>query len=331
MWCCYAYNRCFFLTNCIMILSEYTSLIDKRQSFKDYLVVSTPQEFEEMRVKSEALEKKNLQKYLFRGINCAKYKLYSSAQRIWLGNDLGKTGLSFESFVNGLISECYRNENVLCSYFSRMGVVKNDWLMLSFLQHYGAGTPLLDFTRHFKTALFFALDGVPSSPGTDISNYVSIYYYKAVDVANDKSTSVFKLAKEQSKIFQDWDKDGRLWSIVSYSNVTKDHETVLVPSYSHQSYIRRGNKLISIYTIANLNSAAQRGEFVCNSNPTEPLESLWNNGPRKYISCIEIHRGLYNYILKNYMCVRSIEEARKRYYPNERDLACKIQQSALSF
>ena len=314
-----------------MKLTVYSSLTEKKGSFKDYLVVSTPEEFEEMRMKSEALERNNLQKFLFRGINCAQYKLYSSAQRIWLEDDLDKTGLSFEKYVSNLISESYKKENILSNYFSRMGVVKNDWLMLSFLQHYGAGTPLLDFTRQFKTALFFALDGVSNSPGEDISNYVSVYYYKAVDVANDKSTSIYKLAKEQSKSFKEWDKDGRLWSIISYSNVMKDHETVIVPSYSHQSDIRRRNKLISIYTIANLNSAAQWGEFVCNSNPNKPLESIWNDGHRKYISCIEIHKGLYNYILKNYLSVRSIEEARRRYYPNEHDLASQIQQSALSF
>lgn len=224
------------------------------------------------------------------------------------------------------------NGSILSQYFKRLGIVRNDWLILSFLQHHGAGTPLLDFTKQFNTALFFAFDKINLSGQGDLDHFVSVYYYKAVDVANGISTSIYKLAKKEASNFTEWDKHGQLWTDLSYLNVMRQHKTILVPTYSTQSNLsNRKRTLISIYTVANLNSTAQEGEFVCNRDSQCPLEDIWIREDAKYLSCIDIHKGLYDYILYKYLKVKSVEAARMKYYPNEQDLAWEIQSSALTF
>lgn len=313
------------------MLAEYTDLEEKKQHFKEYWKICSPDEFWEMCRTSESFEKKNSQKYLFRGINSAQFKLYSSAQRLWSERDLSHIGLTYEQYVNNLIGLFNKRGSVLNQYFNRMGIICNDWLILSFLQHYGAGTPLLDFTKHFKTALFFALDNLVFSGKGGPSDYISVYYYKTVDVANGMSSSIFKLAKDKASTIPEWDKLGQLWKDLSYMNVMRENETILVPAYANKSTIlNKRKKLVSIYTVANLNSTAQDGEFVCNRDSALPLEDIWNKDDTKYLSCIDIHKGLYDYILYEYLKVDSIESARKTYYPNEQELAKKIQISALS-
>ena len=129
----------------------------------------------------------------------------------------------------------------------------------------------------------------------------------------------------------DWDDTGQLWRELSYVNVMKNNKTVIVPAYSHRTNITNNRrKKVSEYVIANLNSIAQEGEFVCNGTLNMPLEDVWNKDTRKFLSCIDIHKGLYDYILTKYLKVDSIESARRKYYPNEHDLALRIQSEALS-
>ena len=86
---------------------------------------------------------------------------------------------------------------------------------------------------------------------------------------------------------------------------------------------------MTTYTIANLNSTAQEGEFVCNATPDKPLEDLWINNGRRYIHCIDIHKGLVDYIIHTCLPGETIEDARKIYYPMERDIADKAQREII--
>lgn len=313
-----------------MNLEQYETPEEKKSHFKDYQIVRTTKEFDDMCKNTEALERKNLQKYLFRGLNSARYKLYTSAQRLWIEGDLSSIGLTFNKYILNLIKSFNNDSCILNRYFRRLGIIKNDWLILSYLQHHGASTPLLDFTKQFKTALFFSLDDIKGTPGAELDNYVSIYYYKAVDVANKVSKSIYKLAKDKAKAL-DWDKDGKLWKELSFSNVTENHKTILVPTYASKSNIKNSKqKMVSIYTVANLNSTAQEGEFVCNSDENTPLEDIWNINNERYLSCIDIHKGLVDYILNKYLKVESLAAAKLKYYPNEHNLAMQIQRDALS-
>lgn len=312
-------------------LDQYSSIDEKKGYFRSHRVVRTKEEFLTLIADLQNLSKQNKQKYLFRGVNDAKFKLYSSFQRLWLQRGLSEIGLDYKERISSMIEHCKKNDCLLYKYFQRLGVIVNDWLILSFLQHYGAASPLLDFSKRYDIALFFACDNVKYiMSDNEIDNYISIYYYRTVDVANDVTPSIYKLAK---KVAENKNASQRVgfWNEVSFNKVMRDKDTVIVPSYARQSMIKNNrDTYISTYTIANLNSTAQEGEFVCNATPDKPLELLWVKNGKKYIHCIDIHKGLVEYIIKDFMPGKSIESARRFYYPMENDIADNAQHTILS-
>ena len=44
-------------------------------------------------------KKDNSQEIIFRGLTEAKYKLYNSAQRFWIGEELDKLGKTYHQFI----------------------------------------------------------------------------------------------------------------------------------------------------------------------------------------------------------------------------------------
>ena len=115
--------------------------------------------------------------FIFRGVNEAKYKLYNSAQRYWITHELKDFNAeNYVYFVCNLIHNAKNYLNgILDKYFKSFGYYPNDFSILSFLQHYKAPTPLLDWTKILNYALFFSLDNLEHFQRNDINNYVSIY------------------------------------------------------------------------------------------------------------------------------------------------------------
>ncbi len=82
--------------------------------------------------------------FMFRGVNEAKYKMYNSAQRAWIENDLILNDIPYHNLINRRIIDAKSSNG---NYFKKIGIVQdNDLAILSFLQHYEPPTPLLDFT-----------------------------------------------------------------------------------------------------------------------------------------------------------------------------------------
>ena len=107
--------------------------------------------------------------YLFRGLNDASFKQYSSIQRFWNQYDLEQ---HFAPFVNASIQKA---APIFQHYF---GINPHSELtILSFLQHYGYPTPLLDFTTSLDIALFFAADKAKPYLGHNgYSDYISVLH-----------------------------------------------------------------------------------------------------------------------------------------------------------
>lgn len=314
-----------------MVLGRYSTPKEKSEHFLDYSVVNTKEEFDNLCAKLNKYERTTTVKYLFRGLNNASYKNYSSAQRLWIERDLHSVGITYRKYLSNLLIEAKKKDSILYSYFERLGIVRNDWLILSYLQHYGAPTPLIDFTKRYSVALYFALDDATIYGDENLNNYVSIYYFKAVDVARDIAPSIYKMASVLAEKVENWDEGLKIWKELSYPKVIDKHRLVLVPAYSHQSNIKNhDNKRVTIYTVANLNSSAQDGEFICTDSPDIPLEDMMVKYGLRYLSCIDIHKGLKEYILQNVLKFGSMDEAKKRYYPNQEDIASDIVFKALS-
>lgn len=168
--------------------------------------------------------------------------------------------------------------------------IGRDLRHLSFLQHYGAPTPLIDFTLKKKAALFFAIDGIGhhNHGGEDIENYLSIY---ACEYSSITPIEGFILLlsnstnrnSENGGLMKSLPKE---WPLIFISNPL----WVLMPTKTVASW-------------SNPNIIAQEGCFFLNMDGIKPLEE------RKEIrkmACLDIHKSLAPYIREKYLKPKGI-------------------------
>ncbi len=114
---------------------------------------------------------------IFRGVGEAKWKIISSCQRAFLSGKVHgeNQGLFIEKEIKH-IEEA--NHRLLPKYYHELGVPVTDFIYLSFLQHYGAPTTFIDFSKSHKTALWMAANNIqyPIISERDIDQYFSIYW-----------------------------------------------------------------------------------------------------------------------------------------------------------
>lgn len=312
-------------------MKEYVSLDEKKDAFNECCIINTEEELTSKIEELLSLQRNTKLHIVFRGVNEAKYKMYNSFQRLWITRDLSTIGMLPINKIQSMIDYCYNS--VLPSYLKRLGISCNDWYILAFLQHYGAVSPFLDFSKNLYVALFFACDNVVyHDNNNEIDNYISIYFYKNVDVINVFSNSVYKIAKIKAQNINHKNKKAkrRFWKgYMSFRDImTEQNNWVIVPAYTNASTItNRNNKKITSYAISNLNSTSQDGEFVCNMNMDLPLELLMVKDDKKFINCINIHKGLIPYIIKKFL-EASLDTARMKYYVKEQDIAKQAEKEA---
>jgi hypothetical protein len=138
--------------------------------------------------------------FFYRGMAEAKYKLFNSAQREWLVNNIESWGTerNYLNFIKSLISEAKKQkifEKVL-EYHQINYDNEADFPILSVLQHYGAPTPLMDWSYNLNVALYFATENVnPFTASNDIDGYFSIYIIKKDSQAGLKN--IFHYTKRE--------------------------------------------------------------------------------------------------------------------------------------
>lgn len=253
-------------------------------------------------------------KFLFRGVNNARSKLYSSAQREFLKRELLFIDKfkSAEERYNEWIIELLNaikswNRKSIQEYFESIGIGKEDDISyLSFLQHNGFPTPLIDFTLDPYVALFFATEGVEYNIGDpSIDSCFSIYYF-------NKSTYLHQVLN------------------ADYSSKTKKDLR------KYKDFIQRNaisiidHNSINYKVITNMNIVNQKGCFVFNWHAVNPLEVAYskliadlNTNLSKSshteilhekIHCLNIHKSLIPKI-RNELFLR--KQINKEYiYPN---------------
>lgn len=163
----------------IMSAFYYNTLEEKHSVFKyqDTKTITTETEFKSF-FEDDLARKSNFGKSpIFRGVGEAKWKIISSCQRAFLS---GKVFDSTQSqFIDREITYLKEVLNgLLPKYYDELGIPVTDFIYLSFLQHYGAATTLIDFTRNHNTALWMATNNIqyPIISEKDIDQYFSIYW-----------------------------------------------------------------------------------------------------------------------------------------------------------
>src|SRR5438309_1237745 len=109
----------------------YDSIENKERSFSSYEIIKTVDDF-------------NLrwQKYkdnsdsIYRGLSNWQYKLYNSAQRFWIKNEIVNHNIGYHSMIIRILSNAKNaNDSVIQNYFKTFGLQQNDLATLSLLQH----------------------------------------------------------------------------------------------------------------------------------------------------------------------------------------------------
>ncbi len=154
----------------------YKSFEEKNAHFSSSELIDDPEELARFR-------KEVTSKYIFRGVNEAKYQLFTSLQRHFLSGRINKIQYRDQfSFMNQEL-RTLKQSPLLPAYYKSIGAPISDYLYMSFLQHYEAPTTLMDFTEDVDVALFFASRNIKYPNivrDNDIENFVSLYYIKSV-------------------------------------------------------------------------------------------------------------------------------------------------------
>jgi len=280
---------------------------------------------------------------IYRGISEAKHKSLTSAQRIWIGNELQQWSTkSYLEFINDLVENANKN-TVINKAFDLYNYSNTDreFPILSLLQHYGAPTPLMDWSYSQNVAFFFATDGLvkKEKPKTDIEDYFSVY---RINKRNYKKELLNIIDFEDTKryppinAFYDFDTEtvNRNANNIFYiSDFERRGESLGVIRSFNQLKIRTSKPLTSTY---NQNIIPQEGLFIFNPFPTKSLEEIFNvdyssdghNLNLKPFDCFNIHKDLSEYLRRKIDIKHKINKS--FIYPILTDEAKKIKEKSLN-
>ena len=322
-----------------MKIKMYSSLTEKESRFES-VNIDNKNDIDDL-IKKWSGKNSNKQ-MIFRGLSEAKYKLINSAQRYWIGEELDKFGGTYKTFVQKEIEIAKNFQNrLLIKFYNAFGHTAYDLSILSFLQHYGAPTPLLDFTYNFDCALFFGIDKLTFNPSKDIDNYFSIY---AIDTNQNEFISLYTHLEENvsqidSFLDENENKDFNIDATEVLNQIKElqygyfdELKLFYLPGYIPNGIrFKMSNRpnFKLVYNQHNLNVINQEGLFVFHSDPTRPLEDYFTGNSRSFqptfqlhkIKCWNIHKNLKEHIEKHLIENLTPPINKEFIYPQEEFIA----------
>jgi len=332
-------------------LPIYNNLQEKTSLFangnKESFIISTRVELDRWFKDVEDAEKEQKEAdataLIYRGASEAKYKLLTSAQRVWISNEIQQwTSKKYLELINDLVKNANQN-SVINKAFDYYNYSNSDreFPILSLLQHYGAPTPLMDWTYNQNVAFFFATDGLVKKdmPKNDIDDYFSVYRINKRRYKRELLNIIDFEDKERYppiNSFLHFDTEmsnDRANNIFYISDFERKGESLGTARPFNQLKIRTPKPLTSTY---NQNIIPQEGLFIFNPFPNKSLEDIFNVNPNldgynlnlSPFDCFNIHKDLSEYLR------RKID---KRYkinksfiYPSLTDEAKKIKEKSLN-
>lgn len=266
-------------------LPEYADIASKQRTFKEdfYERIDNPDSIRNVLKRLENSE----EKFFFRGMKEARYKLYTSGQRAYIQNEYEKIGIEYNDFFLQIIDNLRKDKN-LCRYNKAACIKSNDAWAFSYLQHYGAPTPYLDFTKSPDIALYFANEGSCFFPSdNEIDNYFSLYYIKKKDDL-ELSAKYRKVDDIEKKFHGDSNRE-RIVMLRELMSINKLNNFALFYISGANKYVKIGKYKI-LCNIANRNMIAQQGILLYNASKDQPIENL--KDMKNNIHCIDIHKSL---------------------------------------
>lgn len=332
-------------------LPMYRSLDDKRPFFSNgqekSFVIQTKAEldrwFSMLQEDEEKESKKDATALIYRGVTEAKYKMFTSAQRLWIINEMQQwAGMGYLAFISKLIDKANARP-VIREVFKLYGYDREEreFPILSLLQHYGAPTPLLDWSYDINVAFYCSVEGVESRTGNgdSIGSYFSLYKLNKRKYPNELLNIIDitggKIYPSIADFSSFGDKDGEPNSngVFYVSDFEKPGESRFGGRGEKVLRIRNHKPFTSVY---NQNIIPQKGMFIFNPFSTKPLEKIFNVpdlaegsnlrlGP---FECFNIHKDLAEYLRRRLAKRRDVD--RSFIYPNMVDEATKAKNEALN-
>ena len=304
---------------------NYESFEEKSEVFKENFKIDNEEEVDSIVSMYSSHEKD----FLYRGINTATYKLYSSSQVQWMLSDAISKKTNIEDYYNFIMDsiELTRENNRVKQYIKDNRISDNDLFILALMQHYGMPSPVLDFSHSIFGALYFAWDKCDrtlSDTQTQLSDYISLYVInKKIDWVNCSVQNVMRNSAEQlndmlqkDKLFtagmvdtKDVEKEFlklpylkfKDWNFVAVEDNPENPVKISIPAL----------KFDCEYQIINDRIISQQGMFIANNTLDKPLVELMNDWCKeKYFVCYNIHKKLLDYIKQKYFDTNDINEER---------------------
>ena len=277
-----------------MKLPEYCSFEAKKEFFSNYERINTIDDF-----KNKVLILKEDEKIIYRGMPEAKWQLFTSAQREYLCEDYKTLGIEYSNFIQSILSNI-KESTIITKYLQNIKLSPNDIFYLSLLQHHGAPSPLLDFTKNSETALYFATkdNSRAEKCNNGIENYFSLYFFS-------KDSVIYREYNLPQASNEAYEKASEIYGINKYridnSINWKDLRDLSIAVLDDNESLRYKN---GYFTWANLNIIAQEGCFILYNNKEIPIEQYLK---KDIIHCFDIHKSLIETIRTHY-CKKTKED-----------------------
>lgn len=330
-------------------LPTYYDLEQKRKFFsngqKESFVIDTKtaldQWFKDFQDEEKQETEIDATAWIYRGMTEAKYKLLTSAQRLWISYAMRQwANKSYVEFISDLVDKANGN-TLIKKVFDLYNYSRSDreFPILSLLQHYGAPTPLMDWSYNNNVAFFFATDGLKKKeePKKKIDDYFSVYRINKRKYKNELLNIIDFIPKElypNINSFRDFGDNNRNSNGILYISdfERKGESTGETRPYGH-FMIRTKKPLTSIY---NQNIIPQEGLFIFNPFSQKTLEDIFNSDLKKDgwnlvltpFDCFNIHKDLAEYLRRKIDVRFKINKS--FIYPNLNDEAIKIKKTTLN-
>lgn len=307
------------------LMTEYETTLQKALFFEQ-VIIDTKEDFDLIYEKN-----KNSKSILYRGVSEAKWRIYNSLQRHWINEKIYTKGIDYKTFIEKIIANAKAQQGgIIEKFFKKNGIgPENDIAILSFLQHYGCPTPLVDWSNSFKNALFFATENVTeySEETKEIDKYFSVYHIEEKKLISASLVSIVKkgISDMQKHVKKNVVQNGKSEGI-SESEMekffSKDRLKMATKMLHQKSLIEFITKIEKLITFPltyfsdineendiqfslnnNMNIINQQGVFIWNSDPFKPIEQVGNEhyGDKKdviyrFSKCYNIDKKLAKYV-----------------------------------
>jgi hypothetical protein len=241
-------------------IPKYQTLDEKSKHF-NIVKVETIDDFKHI------LTNHKKTKGIYRGVSESNYKIYSSLQRKIIETDL-QDKFCIKDYLNN-----FRQNKILGRYFDIFKIKPSKLSIYSYLQHFRAPTPFIDFTSNIEKAIFFAIEKHKPDTCVEqglIGNYFTIFYINNDDLDLIEIPDVLKSFKDCKRSTHNF-----ISKYEDYTNqILESHiDDIFSNNTLNLFLIRHYEEFVDLYNIYNnIRIVAQEGLFIHNDFLDKPLE-----------------------------------------------------------